>query len=78
MMTGADIYTVAQLLGHKDVRMTARYAHLSPVHLQAAVRGLDRAFGGATVLTGSQASVPALLPGSTLLNEAFTPTTTSQ
>jgi hypothetical protein len=45
MMTGADFYTVAQLLGHKDVRMTARYARLSPVHLQAAVRGLDRAFG---------------------------------
>jgi integrase len=47
MMTGADIYTVAQLLGHRDVRMTARYAHLSPTHLQTAVRGLDRAFAGA-------------------------------
>jgi integrase len=55
MMTGADIYTVAQLLGHKDVRMTARYAHLSPVHLQTAVRGLDRAFAGALPLEPSGA-----------------------
>jgi DNA invertase Pin-like site-specific DNA recombinase len=27
---GADIHTVAQLLGHKDLRMAARYQHLSP------------------------------------------------
>jgi site-specific recombinase XerD len=26
----ADIHTVAQLLGHKDLRMAARYQHLSP------------------------------------------------
>jgi integrase len=47
VMSGADIYTVSQLLGHKNVRMTQRYAHLSPAHLQAAVRGLDKAFAGA-------------------------------
>ena len=29
-MKGADIHTVAQLLGHKDLRMAARYQHLSP------------------------------------------------
>jgi hypothetical protein len=28
-MKGADIHTVAQLLGHKDLRMAARYQHLS-------------------------------------------------
>ncbi len=28
-MQGADIHTVAQLLGHKDLRMAARYQHLS-------------------------------------------------
>ena len=42
---GADIHTVAQLLGHKDLRMAARYQHLSPTYLQAAVKGLDTAFG---------------------------------
>jgi integrase len=44
-MQGADIHTVAQLLGHKDLRMAARYQHLSPTYLQAAVKGLDAAFG---------------------------------
>ena len=44
-MQGADIHTVAQLLGHKDLRMAARYQHLSPTYLQAAVKGLDTAFG---------------------------------
>ena len=28
-MTGADIHSVATLLGHKDLRMVARYQHLS-------------------------------------------------
>jgi integrase len=44
-MQGADIGTVADLLGHKDLRMAKRYQHLSPTYLQAAVRGLDTAFG---------------------------------
>jgi len=32
-MKGADIHTVAQLLRHKDLRMAARYQHLSPTVL---------------------------------------------
>jgi hypothetical protein len=44
-MSGADIHTVAQLLGHKDLRMAARYQHLNPVFLADAVGGLDRVFG---------------------------------
>jgi len=44
-MKGADIHTVASLLGHKDLRMAARYQHLSPDYLQSAVRGLDGVFG---------------------------------
>jgi integrase len=43
-MQGADIGTVADLLGHKDLRMAKRYQHLSPDFLQSAVRGLDTAF----------------------------------
>lgn len=43
-MSGADIHTVAQLLGHKDLRMAARYQHLSPAFLADAVGRLDTAF----------------------------------
>ena len=43
-MKGADIHTVAQLLGHKDLRMAARYQHLSPSFLADAVGSLDGAF----------------------------------
>ena len=44
-MQGADIHTVAQLLGHKDLRMAARYQHLSPTFLADAVGRLDTVFG---------------------------------
>lgn len=45
-MKGADIHTVAQLLGHKDLRMAARYQHLSPSFLADAVTRLDSAYVG--------------------------------
>jgi len=44
-MSGADIHTVAQLLGHKDLRMAARYQHLSPGFLADAVHRLDHTLG---------------------------------
>ena len=44
-MKGADIHTVAQLLGHKDLRMAARYQYVSPAFLEEAVKGLDAVFG---------------------------------
>jgi integrase len=44
-MRGTDIHTVAQLLGHKDLRMAARYQHLSPAFLGDAVGRLDAVFG---------------------------------
>jgi site-specific recombinase XerD len=43
-MKGADIHTVALLLGHKDLRMAARYQHLSPMFLADAVGQLDKTF----------------------------------
>lgn len=39
---GVDIDTIADLLGHKDTRMTRRYAHIAPVHLRKAVESLER------------------------------------
>jgi integrase len=44
-MSGADIHTVAQLLGHKTIAMTARYSHLSPAFLGETIGKLDAVFG---------------------------------
>lgn len=41
VMQGVDLKTVQQILGHKDIRMTMRYAHLSPEYVQKAVETLD-------------------------------------
>ena len=41
VMRGCDLRTVQQLMGHKDIKMTMRYSHLSKAHLQEAVSKLD-------------------------------------
>ena len=43
IMAGIDLTTVKELLGHKDIRMTMRYAHLAPSHKQKAVEVLGEA-----------------------------------
>jgi integrase len=58
-MAGADIHTVAQILGHKDMRMAIRYQHLSPAFLADAVNRLDTVFGDSFSILRPP-SVPAL------------------
>ena len=41
VMSGVDLMTVKEFLGHKRLEMTLRYAHLAPDHKKAAINRLD-------------------------------------
>lgn len=43
VMAGVDIRTVQELLGHKNIAQTMRYAHLSQDHRRAAVEKMNQA-----------------------------------
>jgi integrase len=49
VMNGVDLYTLAQILGHHDLSMVRRYAHLAPAHLQAATNKTASAIFAADV-----------------------------
>jgi integrase len=50
---GVDLYRVKELLGHKSISMTMRYAHHYPESLRSSVEVLDECYNSATVETGS-------------------------
>lgn len=41
VMAGRPLKEVCELLGHKDIQMTMRYAHLAPEYLEAGVNSLN-------------------------------------
>ncbi len=48
VMAGVDLTTVKELLGHKTLTMTLRYAHLAPAHKVKAINILDNALNQPT------------------------------
>ena len=49
VQNGADLYSVASLAGHKDIKTTQRYAHLSPEKLRSTIQILNSGDNLATV-----------------------------
>lgn len=46
VMAGIDLTTIKELPGHKNIKMTLRYAHLAPSHKVKAVNVLDKTLTG--------------------------------
>jgi integrase len=43
VMAGVDLVTVKEIMRHKSIEMTMRYAHLSPEHKKSAIDALETA-----------------------------------
>ena len=47
---GQPIFAISKLLGHKSIKTTERYLHLSPEEAKCAISSLDGAFPSQTIL----------------------------
>jgi integrase len=63
VMAGVDLRTVAQLMGHRTIQMTMRYAHLAPDHQQNAVERLVTSGKGRESRRGQSAIKTATASG---------------
>jgi site-specific recombinase XerD len=60
VMAGVDLRTVQELMGHKNILMTMRYAHLSPDHKRMAMETLESRFSAKSPATfhNTQPAIP--------------------
>lgn len=73
VMAGVDLRTVAELMGHKKIQMTMRYAHLAPAHTRAAVDKLA-AYNAIEQARQSQQPAAILISGSVERTDTITDT----
>jgi len=62
VMSGVDLRTIQELMGHKSIEMTLRYSHLSPHHKQAAMETLEARFSGSSPANLHNTPLLTLLP----------------
>src|SRR5262249_46153033 len=73
VMAGVDIRTVQELMGHRTLAMTMRYAHLTPAHKLDAVQRLSRRRGDPVGDPGVAATRIAVEVGQQVPNLASKP-----
>lgn len=54
-----DIVTLADLMGHRDIRMTMRYAHIGPVQVNKATRKLEESYDNFVTIMSQSAKTEA-------------------
>src|SRR3989442_5077112 len=69
VMSGGDLYILKEILGHKSITMTQRYAHLSPTYKIKAIDRMNTLWAGAT----PQARTSKILPESSSVTSASQP-----
>src|SRR5437899_3339096 len=69
VMAGGDLYILKEILGHKSLTMTQRYAHLSPTYKIKAIDRINTLWAGAT----PQASTSEVLPENSSVTAASHP-----
>jgi hypothetical protein len=62
-MTGVDLRTVQELMGHKTISLTCRYAHLAQSQKLAAVEWLTLGTGQTQARSDTTSDISALSSG---------------
>src|SRR5206468_11242307 len=70
VMSVGHLYILKEILGHKSITMTQRYAHLSPTYKIKAIDRMNTLWAGAT----PQASTSEMLPENPFVTVASQPT----
>ena len=62
MMRGGSLQALKEILGHTDLKMTLRYAHLAPDHLRSEMMKTERSYNNVDQLQHKINTEPVLAP----------------